>query len=155
MKKYSKVQWKRFIKQYIKEKTRNDLLSRIKNYKKLNYQQLSQEEFKCQPYLHQLKLADSRMKFKINSMMVPSIAMNFPSDPQYTRDRWTCTDCCDPSDPEGGAGMINSQSHVLACQAHADLRLGVDLQDDRQLVSYFREVIQRRQDRASGVAAGR
>ena len=81
--------------------------------------------------------------------MVPGIAMNFPSDPKYTHDRWTCQDCSDPNDPEGGSGMIDSQTHVIVCEAHADLRTGADLQDDRQLVRYFRKVIQRRQDRGS------
>ena len=85
------------------------------------------------------------MMFKIKSFMVPQVKLNYPSDPQYTKDRWTCYDC---ADEKVGPTMICSQPHVLVCEGHADLRVGVDLQEDRNLVQYYREVISRRYKRA-------
>ena len=47
----SKVHWKRLIKEKIKNKNKNDLLERIKNYKKIEYDIVSNEEFELKPYL--------------------------------------------------------------------------------------------------------
>lgn len=81
--------------------------------------------------------------------MTPSIKFNTPSDPQDTRDLWAGFDCADPRDP-AGTGLVDCQANVMVCPAHADLRSDADLEDDKQLVNYFRLVIRRRQEATSG-----
>ena len=38
----------------------------------------------------------------------------------------------------------DSQSHVLLCPAFSDLRENMDLEDDRELVEFFKSVVERR-----------
>ena len=66
-------------------------------------------------------------------------------DPRFTRDPWVCPDCVTPEDP---IGMRDTQEHIImACPANADLRVGRDLTEDKDLVEFFQEVISRRQSR--------
>ena len=93
----------------------------------------------------------ARLKFKIDSMMTPTIQRNFPSDPKYAANHWICLDCVEPpvsgSVPGSGYTRVDTQSHVTVCRAHVDLRYGKDLTQDRDIVEYFASVIERWQNR--------
>ena len=65
---YTKHQWKRIIKEKIKEKNRRDLLEQIKGYKKLSFNKLSKEPFEKKKYFDELTLEQSRIKFRLKSM---------------------------------------------------------------------------------------
>ena len=41
---------------------------------------------------------------------------------------------------------MDTQSHVLVCQAYGDLREGLSFKQDMDLVLYFRKVVERRQN---------
>ena len=97
------------------------------------------------PYFGTLTVPDSRMKFKLSSFMTPTIRMNFPSDKKFAAELWSCPACRDdPQDLIGPLDRRDTQQHVMACEAYADLRLGKDLDTDQGLVDYFRQVIARR-----------
>jgi len=38
-------------------------------------------------------------------------------------------------------GEPESQTHVMFCTGYEELRIGKDMQEDRDLVSYFREAL--------------
>ena len=67
--------------------------------------------------------------------MVPSIKMNFKSDTkvmQFKVDLWARSDC----------GKMDSQEHVLICSAYESYRHEKDLSCDKDLVQYFKRVVQ-------------
>ena len=140
---YSKYQWKKLIKQKILKQNKYDILSQIKSYKKLNYEDYKNQELKVQPYLHKLNISQARMRFKIKSLMTPTVRMNFPSDPGYTLDLWRCVGCSSDGDP---IGYRDTQRHIIACHGYAALRQEKDMNDDRDLVIFFQQVIKQRQD---------
>ena len=124
--------WKRLVKTAISEGSKTKLLEQIQNkYKKLNYDALKHEKFEIKEYLKELRLSDARMKFRIRSKMVETIAFNFSNDPININRLWQCTHC----------DKIDSQSHVLICDSYKHLRKDKNLGSDRDLVAYFRDVI--------------
>ena len=104
------------------------------------------KEFKRQEYLSSLNLRDARMRFKINASMTPTIKMNFPSDEKFASQMWSCSGCADSDRGHELAGSRDTQQHVMLCPGYADIRENKNLEDDRDLVKYFSEVIKRRQD---------
>ena len=82
-----------------------------------------------------MNLYDARLKFAIRAKMVKSVAFNFSSDPKYSSQLWHCTHC----------DRMDSQTHILSCDSYQYLRTGKDLSCDRDLVTYFREVISLRE----------
>jgi hypothetical protein len=80
------------------------------------------------------------MKFQIRSKMVKKIAFNYSSDPKYSSQLCHCTHC----------DHMDSQSHVLACKSYKHLREGKDLNSDKDLVKYFRDVLKLREKAEDG-----
>ena len=39
------------------------------------------------------------------------------------------------------SGHIESQSHILYCEAYAELRIGKDINNDKDLVTYMKNVL--------------
>ena len=52
---------------------------------------------------------------------------------RYGRDNLSCEAC--------SSGDVESQSHVLRCTAYDGIREGLDLNKDKDLVTFFREII--------------
>ena len=59
------------------------------------------------------------------------IKRNFRHDPAYTKDSWKCDSC---------RTNIDTQSHMLWCEAYKELRIDKDLQSDKDLTKYIQEV---------------
>ena len=65
---YSKGQWKKFIDKKINLKNKADLLTQMeKKYKKINYTEMSEENFELKPYLKNLDLSSARDRFRLRS----------------------------------------------------------------------------------------
>ena len=94
-----------------------------------------EEKFELKDYIKSLNMHDGRMKFRIRSKMVKNIAFNYSSDPKFSSRLWHCTHC----------DHMDSQSHVLACNSYKHLREGKDLNSDKDLVKYFRDVLSLRE----------
>ena len=60
------------------------------------------------------------------------LAWNFKHDKAYEENLWRCESCC---------SRIETQEHVLVCPAYAELREGLDVNNDNDLVSYFEKVM--------------
>ena len=71
--------------------------------------------------------------------------MNLKRDKKFVAEAWTCPACRVPWDP-AQLGCEDTQDHVVRCEAYRDLRANKDLGCDRDLVEYFRQVIERRSE---------
>ena len=94
-------------------------------------------KFKQQEYIAEMRCDDARTFFKLRSCMLPTVQMNFMSNPEFTKNLWTCLGCMDSKD---------SQSHIMSCPGYLHLRTNKDLNHDPDLVKYFQEVIRLRQE---------
>ena len=88
--------------------------------------------------MHDLKLSDSRLRFKLRAAMCPTVKMHFQSDTKFAKELWSCWDCEDY--------QIDSLAHIQRCSVYADLRHDLDLEEDQDLVTFFRRVIEKRKD---------
>ena len=101
-------------------------------YKKLEYNTLSKENCKVKDYLKSLNLPDARMKFSIRTKMTRTVQMNYKGEPKFAQNKWKCQDC----------GTPDTQEHIIRCPSYQHLRSGKNLESDKDLVEYFRRVIQ-------------
>ena len=144
---FTKAQWKKHIKGKIRFQNKLSILNKVKNqgYKKVNLDELKDEDFQPKKYLSELNVTKARLRFKIKSEMTPTVKMNFQSNTQYIRDLWSCPGCSIPGDVMGNR---DTQQHVLLCPAYEEYREGKDITNDNDLVRYFEQVIKRRLDNA-------
>ena len=147
--KYSKYQWKALVNRLCRKLNEDDLLDQMKNYKKLEYDELKNEHCEMKSYMVSLNLYNARLRFKIRSKMTPTIQMNFKNDPVYKANLWTCLGCARSKDTAVDPACKDTQAHVLACEGYEDLREGKNFDDDKDLVEYFSAVIRRRMSETS------
>ena len=138
---YSKLGWKNLVKKKMKEVNKEDILNQMKGSKKLPVDQLKTEPFSMKSYLSELNMEDARLRFKINSGMTPTVKMNFQSDPEYTRDMWRCSGCLAEGNPMGNR---DTQLHVMVCPGYEEYRQDKNLSKDKDIVEYFKQVIDHR-----------
>ena len=138
LKQFSKSQFKKVVTEKIKFLNKEKLIQLIrdKRYKKINIGKIELDNFEQKPYLNNLTLYDARLRFRIESQMVESVKMNFQSDRAFKAELWKCTAC----------GKSDSQQHLLYCEGYKVYRKDRDLSQDKDLVAYFRNIIQDRLD---------
>ena len=66
--------------------------------------------------------------------------MNFRSNKAFSKSLWKCENCTSEKD----IGFRDSQSHLILCPAFAKFREGKDLAKDKDLVDFFKAVIEQR-----------
>ena len=80
----------------------------------------------------------SQLRRRPDCSMVRSVKMNYPSDQHFRDNLWECQHC----------SYIDTQSHIiLTCPAYEDLRVNKDLESDKDLVQFFKEVLDKRDDK--------
>ena len=104
-------------------------------YSKLKNSKLVTENFEMQGYIKTMNLVDARMNFRIRCSIVNDIKFNQRSNPEYARQLWLCDDC----------GNVDTQSHIMWCPSYATLREGLDVDDDKDVVKYFQNVMKIRE----------
>ena len=104
---------------------------KLQSYDKL--ENLKEEEFGQKDYLKTLTMEEARMFFRVRTKMV-KCKLNQSSDPRNRASLWRCSGC----------GYIDSQTHILHCPSYQDLREGKDLNSDRDVANYFKEVLKLR-----------
>ena len=137
---YSKGQWKSMVKKCVRNKARDEILVQMETYSKLDAVVMKKEEYSLKSYIKTLNIPDARLRFALRSKMTRTIKMNFKGIKSYAVDNWQCNDCKVP----------DTQEHVLSCPAYNNLRVGKDLQKDKDLVDYFRQIILLRSSDCSG-----
>ena len=75
--------------------------------------------------------ADCRLQFRIRTHMV-DLKGNMKG--KYKNGDYSCLGC-------GDEATVEDQSHILRCPAYRDSRQGLDLDDDKDVVKYFRRVM--------------
>ena len=130
----SKLQWKKIVGKALNEYNKKSLLMKIKEYKKLEYENLKKEEFKTKQYLKSLNLADARLKFSLRARMTRTVQANYKGNPNFKANEWKCHEC----------QVLDTQEHIVRCPMYTCLRHGKDLSSDKDLVEYFRRVIELR-----------
>jgi hypothetical protein len=143
---FSPIQWKNLVKNKIEEMNKIDILNQMKKSKKMKFEEYVTKDFKRQAYLTSLNLSDARMRFKINASMTPTVKMNFPSDEDFASQLWSCSGCGNSDLGYELAGSRDTQQHIMICPGYEELRENKNLEDDRDLVKYFSQVIKRRKD---------
>ena len=129
----SKLEWKSIVNKKIKSRNRIDLLDKAKPpaNNKLDYNSLVAEEFGKKEYFSKLNLPDARLKFALRTKMTRTVQTNYKGDKKFTSNKWLCRDC----------KVEDTQDHILRCPTYQHLRIEKNLNDDKDLVNYFRKVI--------------
>ena len=122
--------WKECVKKAIWKHNEAELKSKMENYKKLN--EIKNESFERKEYLKSKSIVDSRMTIRLRSKMFHA-KDNFKNKYINRKNGLSCESC--------NTGLIESQSHVLICTAYDKLREGLNLNQNNDIVKYYREVL--------------
>ena len=130
----------------------------------MDHQACSQEKFEMKEYFKTMNIQQSRLYFKIQNFITPTVRLNFKSDRKFKFEKWQCIDCRTEVEDEGSqtetgrvsiqlsskklSGFPDSQEHVMyQCTKNEDLRRGRNLQENaKDVVAFFKDVIKRRQE---------
>ena len=127
----TKQKWKKLVKEAIVEESEKELKEKISKLKKLKDGPMKNETFGTKDYLKSMDLTEARLKFKFRSKML-DVKMNYSHDPVFSKDLWKC-DSCERS--------IDTQNHILWCPAYSEIREGKSLNNDEDLISYLKKVM--------------
>lgn len=130
----SKMEWKKILKEAAHEKNENDLRDAMESLEKL--EDVKNEKYEMKSYLNDMSMKDARMMMRIRGRMV-KCKMNFSSERVNIETSWKCRACC--------SGAIETQSHILYCEAYKPLREGKSLSSDEDIVDYYRKVSELRE----------
>ena len=125
----SKSKWEKIVKQAAIDKHEEGLKEEVQSKTKL--EGIKDEDLKRKEYFLQKSLEDTRLLFRIRTRMV-DLKANFKNKPAFRKDGWKC---------EGCNKEVESNGHVMHCQAYDHVREGKDLGSDKGLVQYFKEVL--------------
>ena len=112
-------------------KIKKDILEASERYTKL--EDMKNESYGTKSYLREMSMQNARMMLRIRRKMV-QCKMNFSSKRSNIETAWKCDSCMSEA--------IDTQSHILYCEAYKPLREGKSLESDKDLVQYFRRVIE-------------
>ena len=123
------VKWKSVVKRACKQFMEEEVQRDIQRFSKL--EDMRGEVWGIKQYMQNKCIDDARYMFRIRTKMV-DLKMNFQNDPRFKRESWMCK-CLT---------TVESQKHVLLyCKEYSELREGVDFDNDKDLVEYFRDVL--------------
>ena len=134
--KISKLQWKQMVRKAVHKHYGNHLKTQISKYSKLRDGPMASEDFEEKPYISEMSMIDARMLFRIRCK-TNDLQMNQQNNKIYAKNLWKCSEC----------GNIDTQSHVLWCPYFASLREGKSMDNDLDLVNYFKQVFKIREDK--------
>jgi hypothetical protein len=98
-------------------------------------EKLKEEDCRRKDYMDNKCLADVRSIFRVRTNMVEGFRGSFQN-----MHRNTSLDCV------GCGREVDYQAHSMECPAYDDLREGLDMEKDQDLVTYFRKVMDRRSE---------
>ena len=93
------------------------------------------EDCRLKPYLTRKVLRDVRDIFRERNFLLP-FAGNYPNSKHFKS--VTCP-ACDSSERE-------DQSHILICDGYTDIRKEYNMEDDDDLLQFYRRVLERRDE---------
>ena len=111
------------------------ILTDIKSYKKLDYLELSLEEFQMKDYFHQLDLENSRVMFWARSKTMKGCSTHYPSDPENIRNMFECKEGCK---------SIDSIFHWEFSNCYSHLKKTDKIKSDLELCKFYKRAINHR-----------
>jgi hypothetical protein len=130
----NKDQYKNVLNDAIKRKDEEILRGQAENKSKC--ERILQDKYGKKYYTTKEKIGDVRKWFRTRVRLLP-FAGNYPGDRQYARTEWMCR--CE--------GEREVESHLVSgdCPVYGDIKEKfINLEDDNELVAFFREVLERR-----------
>ena len=97
---------------------------------------ISAEDWGLKDYVKSGSLWSVRKTWEARSFML-HVAGNYSHNRKYEPTGWQCQACT--------LQVREDQDHLGRCQGYADLRQGLDLDADEDLVEFFRQVMARRE----------
>ena len=91
----------------------------------------NEEIGRTKDYMETKCIADCRLQFRIRTNMV-ELKANMKGS--YKDGDFSCPGC-------GDKASVEDQSHVLRCPAYSDIRQGLNMEEDKDVVQYFRQVM--------------
>ena len=125
----SKGQFKLRVKEACRRRNDEELEEEIKSYKKMKA--MRDEVEKGNGYFYKESLSSARIIFRFRAELIEA-KMNFKSKQEYRREGYLCDSC---------ETEIDENTHVLFCPAFKELREGKDVNNDRELAEYLKEVL--------------
>ena len=116
---------------------RDEIAEKFTTYKKLD-KIVNDDPTVVKNYMMEKSMADARLTFRLRTEMV-DVKDNMRS--KYKGAKVNCEAC--------NLEVAESQVHVMVCPGYVELRIGKDMQKDKDLVSYFREVLLTREKKKS------
>ena len=83
VKRFTKVEWRKYVKEKIHQKNWAFLLEGLAKYSKIDCNEIALEEFGLKEYFKNLDLSESRLKFRIRSKCVSTCQTHYPSNKDY------------------------------------------------------------------------
>ena len=96
---------------------------------------LKNEDCRLKTYMKEKSLKQVRDTFRVRTSLVEGFRANFKN--KYERNNLECQGC---------GGAMDDQTHAMHCSAYTDLREGLDMEKDVDLVLYFRKVMESRME---------
>ena len=84
---------------------------------------------------------DARIKFAVKYQLVKHVKFNQMSNKSYINQLWCCQGC----KKDGHGFSVDSQLHILVCKSYEHLRVDRDMDCDKDMVGFFRDVINLRE----------
>ena len=134
VKSFTKDKWKVFVKRSIGEFNRDHILNKLMTYKKLDFISIASEDFKIKDYFFNLNLDESRAMFRARSLTMTSCSTHYPSNPEFVRNMFECTERC---------GSVDSILHWETSNCYASLKKSGRM-NDKELCRFYLDVIQQR-----------
>ena len=83
--------------------------------------------------------------------MCPNIASNFTQDPRFRAINYLCVGCSVRNQGDSVSESLSEQlnicrdsvCHLVRCPAHTDLRLNLNLREQKDMLTYIQSVIDR------------
>ena len=82
-------------------------------------------------YLRNPNINEARTQFEMKTIMI-KVKTHFWGDKKFSHDLWRCNDC----------RAIDTMAHVLHCPAYQSLRTGKDIENEKDVVKYYMEVME-------------
>ena len=100
-------------------------------------EEIQKEKFGLKKYFKELSVTNARAKFRFKTKMT-QVKFNYRNDKQNSAENWIC-DSCESS-------SIETQSHIMWCEAYSHLRTGLNFKSDQDLTKYLSEVMKIREE---------
>ena len=135
---FSKRDWKCFVNDFINNKNREDVVTWMRPLKKVDAEELENENFEMKPYMKNLPFQDALIQFRLRGKVLHTVKTHFKNDNKFKSELWTC---------EGCPSFLDTSHHILhQCVLYEDLRQDLDLENSKDIVTFFKRVLLRREN---------